>query len=171
MSPVGRHNVFLSIYESNSWDGTQTFLKGFETSLTNLDVRHRIVMVDDDPGSQWPYGTSPERIQFLAHARNMALEPLQSRNTSIRLPDWEDFTKVIFLNDIQYRWQDIVRLISTSVEGEEDQGYDIACAMDFGSSGMPSRTDGTLLTIRSLRYLGCTRSMWHPAANFLALCQ
>jgi hypothetical protein len=127
----------LSIYESNSSDGTKTFLKGFQTSLSNLNIRHRILMVDNDPGSKWPYGTSPERIQFLAHARNMALEPLQSQNASIRLPDWADFTNVIFLNDIQYQWQDVARLISTRIEGEEEQGYDVACSMDFGSSGTP----------------------------------
>jgi len=127
--------VFLSIYESNSWDGTQAFLQGFNQTLSNLNVDHRILSVDNDPGAEWPYGTSPERIQFLAHARNMALEPLQSPNDSIRLPDWQTFTKVIFLNDIHFRWQDIVNLIGTRVVGKEDEEYDLACAMDFGSSG------------------------------------
>lgn len=132
---MGRHNLFLSIYESNSSDGTQNFLNGFRSSLTDLDVRYRILSVDNDPGSQWPYGTSPERIQFLAHARNMAIEPLQSQDDSIRLLDWQEFTKVIFLNDIQFRWQDIVSLIATRIKGEEDLAYDLACSMDFGSSG------------------------------------
>jgi len=102
--------------------------------MANLDVNHRILSVQDDPGDQWPYGTAPERIQFLAHARNMALEPLQSPDNSVRLPNWQEYTKVIFLNDIVFRWQDIVNLIATRVEGEEE-GYDMACAMDYGSSG------------------------------------
>lgn len=132
---MGRENLFISIYESNSRDRTQTFLHGFDQSLSNLNVDHRILTVENDPGAQWPYGTSPERIKFLAHARNMAMEPLQSPDDSVRLPDWEGFTKVIFLNDIQFRWQDIVRLIGTRIEGKEDEEYDLACAMDFGSSG------------------------------------
>jgi hypothetical protein len=109
-------------------------LHGFNQSMTNLDVNHRILSVQEDPGGQWPYGTAPERIQFLAHARNMALEPLQLPDDSIRLPDWQEYTRVIFLNDIVFRWQDIVNLIGTRVEGEEE-GYDMACAMDYGSSG------------------------------------
>jgi hypothetical protein len=133
--PVGRRNVFLSIYESNSWDGTQTFLQTFNQSLSNLDIDHRILTVKNDPGAEWPYGTSPERIQFLAHARNMAMEPLQSSDDLIRVGNWQDFTKVIFLNDVQFRWQDIINLISTRIKGKEDQEYDLACAMDFGSSG------------------------------------
>jgi hypothetical protein len=64
------------------------------------------------------------------------LEPLQSPNNSIRLPDWQKYTKVIFLNDIVFRWQDIIELIASRVEGEnEDKGYDLACAMDFTASG------------------------------------
>lgn len=131
---VGRHDVFLSIYESKSGDETQALLHGFNQSMANLDVNHRILSVQDDPGGQWPYGTAPERIQFLAHARNMALEPLQSPDNSIRLPNWQEYTKIIFLNDIVFRWQDIVDLIATRVEGEEE-GYDMACAIDYGSSG------------------------------------
>ena len=136
---VGRHDVFLSIYESNSEDETQTLLHGFNESMANLEVNHRILSVQGDPGGQWPYGSAPERIQFLAHARNMALEPLQSPDNSIRLPNWQEYTKVIFLNDIVFRWQDIANLIATRVEGE-DEGYDMACAMDYGSSGKSNYT-------------------------------
>jgi len=132
---VGRHDVFLSIYESNSEDETQTLLHGFNESMAKLEVNHRILSVQGDPGGQWPYGSAPERIQFLAHARNMALEPLQSSDNSIRLPNWQEYTKVIFLNDIVFQWQDVANLINTRVEGEEE-GYDMACAMDYGSSGM-----------------------------------
>lgn len=110
-------------------------MHGFNQSLSELNVRHRILSIDNDPGAQWPYGTSPERIQFLAHTRNMAMEPIQSPDDSVRLPDWQEYTKVIFLNDIEFRWQDIVNLITTRIEGQEDEGYDLACAMDFGSSG------------------------------------
>jgi hypothetical protein len=42
-------------------------------------------------------------------------------------------TTVIFLNDIIWRWQDVVRLLRTEIEGRKD--WDMVCAMDFGKSG------------------------------------
>lgn len=135
---VGRHDVYVSIYESNSFDGTKPFLHGFNTSLTDLGISHRINMVDKDLDSKWPYGTSPERISFLAKCRNKALEPLQSPDKAVRVPDWMDYTKIIFLNDIRFQWEDIVELILTDTgDGKSNrrEGYDLACAMDYGSAG------------------------------------
>lgn len=65
------------------------------------------------------------------------MEPIQSIDDDIRIPDWRDYTKVIFLNDIRFKWQDIIKLILTELPGSANQGegYDLACAMDFGSSG------------------------------------
>jgi hypothetical protein len=167
---VGRHDVFLSIYESNSGDETQALLHGFNQSMTNLELNHRILSVQDDPGGQWPYSTAPERIEFLAHARNMALEPLQSPDNSIRLPNWQEYTKVIFLNDIVFQWQDIANLIATRIEGEEE-GYDMACAMDYGSSGMSvCRLVGKHPDIRSVRHMGCSGYLRRTATRLLALC-
>lgn len=136
---MGRYDVYVSVYESNSWDGTKEFLKRFDNSLTDLGVKHRIVTVDNDPGKHWPYGTSPERIAFLAKCRNKAMEPIQSADDDVRIPDWQDYTKLLFLNDIRFQWQDIVTLIGTKGEGDEkrdgEPDYDLACAMDYGSSG------------------------------------
>jgi hypothetical protein len=65
------------------------------------------------------------------------MEPIQSTDDDVRIPDWRDYTKVIFLNDIRFKWEDIVKLILTELPGaaSEENGYDLACAMDFGSSG------------------------------------
>jgi len=106
-------------------------LHTLNSTLDGLGFPHRILTGDDDR-HWWPYGTSAERIAYLAGARNIALEPIQSSNHELRVPDWEDFTKIIFLNDIVFRWEDVVRLIGTETDGEE---YDLACAMDFGASG------------------------------------
>lgn len=104
--------------------------------MTRLGVDHRILSVADDPGHQWPYGTSPERIAFLAKCRNKAMEPIQDPDQALRIPDWREYTKVLFLNDIHFRWQDMVKLILTRLEGQsEGEEYDLACAMDFGASG------------------------------------
>lgn len=136
---VGKHNVFVSIYESNSRDGTVAHLQAFDKTLADAHIRRRIITNFHDPGADWPYGTSPERIEFLARARNRVMEPLQSEHDGIRLDDWESFTKVIFLNDILFKWQDMMELIETRLD--DSDGYDLACAMDFGSAGKSSLHD------------------------------
>lgn len=80
---------------------------------------------------------SDKRIEYLSQARNRVLEPIQSPDPRTRIPEYASFTKIIFLNDIVYRWQDIARLIDTKVEGQESSDYDMACALDFAKSGEP----------------------------------
>ncbi|WVF66089.1 hypothetical protein IAT40_000828 [Kwoniella sp. CBS 6097] len=132
---LGREDVFVSIYESNSRDRTKSLLSVLNNTLTNLSISHRIVTAEDNK-HWWPYQTSSERIAYLANARNKALEPIQSADDAVRIPDWEGYTKVLFLNDIWYSWQSMARLLDTKVEGEEDEEYDQACAMDFFASGL-----------------------------------
>ncbi|KAK8844853.1 hypothetical protein IAR55_006703 [Kwoniella newhampshirensis] len=102
-----------------------------------MGVPHRILCEDDD-NRWWPYPTSPERIQYLADARNRVLEPLQSDNATIRLPSYDSYTKVVFLNDIRFTYQSIVRLLATRLDGDASKPgeYDLACGMDFGASGL-----------------------------------
>lgn len=131
---VGPENTFVSIYESNSDDSTPDLLAEFADDLSHLGVAHRIL--SDESERWWPYGTAPERIQFLAAARNKALEPLQSPDDSVRLADYDTFTKVVFLNDVVFTWQGVVRLLATSWDGDEgEDGYDLACAMDYYQAG------------------------------------
>lgn len=94
-------------------------------------------MTEDDDSRSWPYGTAPERIRFLANARKRAMEPMQSENESVRLVDYASYTKVIFLNDVLFTYQSIVRLLATRIDGDPSSpaDYDLACAMDFGYSG------------------------------------
>lgn len=92
---------------------------------------HRIV--SDVTERWWPYGTSPERITFLANARNKAMAPLQSPSPDTRLPDYAEYTKVLFLNDVLFTWESAVALLAT--KRDDDPDYDLACGMDFGASG------------------------------------
>lgn len=136
---MGHNSTFVSIYESNSDDATPALLHDFSQKLTHANIPHRIVTtVDSD--RQWSYGTSSERIQYLANARNKAIEPLQSENDEVRLPDWNDFTRVVFLNDVIYSWKSVVRLIATRMDEDESKAgeYDLACGLDFSISGKPS---------------------------------
>jgi alpha-1,3-mannosyltransferase len=132
---VDQDRVFISIYESNSDDGTGIYLAEYRESLDELGIPNQVVPMVKDEGDTWPYGTSPQRIEFLARLRNKAMEPIQSADPDHRLENWREFTKVIFLNDIRFEWEDIVRLIATRAEGKENEDYDVACAMDFGEYG------------------------------------
>ena len=63
--------AFLSIYESGSTDATGTWLMLLEALATALAVPHRVVI-----GGNLTRMPDQERIEFLAAARNAALEPL-----------------------------------------------------------------------------------------------
>jgi hypothetical protein len=133
---VGTNNTYLSIYESNSSDNTPTLLTTLSASLTTLGIRHRIIS-EKTGGRSWPHGASEARIAYLAKARNRALEPLSSEDPEVRLPDgegWEE-GKVVFLNDVVFEAEQVVQLLESRVEGEEDEEYDLACGVDFGWSG------------------------------------
>jgi hypothetical protein len=134
--PVGEQNVFISIVEGNSKDSTKALLGRFEKQLEHQGIAHRIIM-EDTKERWWPYNTAPERIGLLAKVRNQALEPIASDNATLRLKDYDTFTKVIFLNDMYYTYQSIVRLLATRLDGDKLQppNYDLACAMDYGWSG------------------------------------
>ncbi|TXT04902.1 hypothetical protein VHUM_03985 [Vanrija humicola] len=132
---LGPSNTFVSIYESNSKDKTPELLADFATRLTHLGVANRVV--SENTTRWWAYGTSPERIGFLSAARNKAIEPLQSADAELRLPDYHEFTKVVFLNDIFFSWQSAVRLLTTSLDGKPgEDGYDLACGTDFHGAGL-----------------------------------
>lgn len=176
----------MSIYESNSVDRTKTYLGTLNTTLSNLHIDHRIIMGEDDR-RWWPYGTSPERIQYLAQARNKVLEPLQSVDPAVRLVDYQEFDKLIFINDVLFQWEDIVRLIATKVrkddngdgneEGKRERDdeyadeYDMACGTDFGTSGRSHgyEYDAQSLTRRAVRHVGRSGHLRCTAPPFLAL--
>lgn len=128
----------MSIAESNSKDRTKSLLADFDIKLTQEQIPHRITL-EDNKDREWPYGTSPERISYLAKVRNKALEPLQSESDSLRLEDAHTFTKIVFLNDIYFSWQSIVRLLATRLDGRTDiaPDYDLACSFDYGAGGKP----------------------------------
>lgn len=134
-SIVGPENMFLSIYESNSDDTTPQLLDAFRATLDSLAIPHRIIS-ERTTTRHWPYNSSPERIAYLASARNKALEPLASLDPEVRLGNTDEWArgKVVFLNDVVFMWQDVVELLNTRMEGQEEE-YDLACAMDFGWSG------------------------------------
>jgi hypothetical protein len=62
---------------------------------------------------------------------------LQSEDDDVRLSDWNEFTRVIFINDVIYKWEQVVRLIATRLDEDETKAgeYDLACGFDYSISG------------------------------------
>ena len=67
-----------------------------------------------------------KRIGYLAHVRNMAIEPLARNTTGMH------FDKLLFLNDIVFSPADAADLLFSTNMGEDGATrYHAACAMDF----------------------------------------
>jgi len=119
---LGAQNVFVSVVEDGSTDGTAEQLESWKDSLRTRSVQHAIstrvalanpVFHDGDP-------STGNRITFLAKLRNAALEPLYDM---MHNSGQAGFEKVVFLNDVHLCEGDIWRLVAFQA--------DMTCAMDF----------------------------------------
>ncbi len=145
---LGAGNVFISIYENGSYDGTKDALRDLHRELEELGVRTRFVL--DETSHQdivKARPTSPQegwikiqqtgfekfdvhkgdyalrRIHYLAQLRNKALEPLFELSEK-----GEKFDRVLFLNDVVFTADDVLNLLQT-----RDGEYAAACSLDFES--------------------------------------
>lgn len=114
---IGEENVYVSIYESNSQDHTKQRLILLEREFERLGIQHRIRMIDN------PLREHPDRIHRLAMIRNQALNPIQD---GIHGLHGRNFSKLIWLNDIVFRPESVLELLTTN-QGNFDQ----ACALDY----------------------------------------
>lgn len=107
---LGAKHIYISIYESGSWDETKEALRQLETLLQARGISHRIILDDttheDDlaqpPASQgWvktPRGrTELRRIPYLSRLRNKTLGPLVELAAN-----GTKFDKVLFINDVAF---------------------------------------------------------------------
>ena len=113
---LGRENVIVSIVENgDSIDKTRKYLNFFENYLIN----NKVINIIDTEKKEQKEGV--DRIRFLAKLRNRSLDFLY------RIGDLDfERTKIIFFNDIIFRYEDIVKLIYTN-----NGNYDTVCAMDY----------------------------------------
>lgn len=133
---LGPNNVWVSIHESGSVDGTKKELRELQSRLTALGAQHEINMADigedihkmiieDGPGwISWKGRRMIRRIPWLAELRNMnlgALTALTARNVT--------FDKILFLNDIIFTADDALDLLLT-----RDGEYAAACGFDYSRS-------------------------------------
>ena len=116
---LGKKNVIISIYENgDSTDNTRKYLLEFESYL----IENEIINVVNTQKLVQKEGV--DRIVFLSRLRNKSLDFLYY----IMDLDFSN-TKIIFFNDIIFRYEDIIKLITTN-----NGNYDTVCAMDYYES-------------------------------------
>jgi hypothetical protein len=107
---LGRENVFVTVYESGSWDDSKGALRELDMALAAHKIRRNITLSETthldemsvvNKGSGWvdtPRGRRElRRIPYLSRLRNWTLEPLQELARQ-----GEQFDKVLFLNDVVF---------------------------------------------------------------------
>ncbi|KAF7176377.1 hypothetical protein CNMCM7691_002506 [Aspergillus felis] len=152
----GSENVFVSVYESGSWDDTKGALRDLDVELDRLGVRRNITLSDTthedeiaaSPSSEgWidtPRGRKElRRIPYLARLRNLTLRPLEDLERR-----GITFDKILFLNDVVFtvrinptqpllkndfqpysmlaQVDDVIELLHTN-----DGVYAAACSLDY----------------------------------------
>jgi hypothetical protein len=109
---LGRENVFVTVYESGSWDGTKDVLRNLDATLDAHDIRRNITFSDvthadeislsnEQKGLGWidtPRGKKElRRIPYLSRLRNWTLQPLLELSQQ-----GQKFDKILFLNDVVF---------------------------------------------------------------------
>lgn len=107
---LGPDNVYISVYESGSWDDSKGALRLLDERLAKTGVRKTITLdptthkdeLEKPPSSSgWietPRGkTELRRIPYLSRLRNLTLKPLEDM-----AKDGERFDRILFLNDVVF---------------------------------------------------------------------
>ncbi|OAA48748.1 glycosyltransferase family 69 protein [Metarhizium rileyi] len=130
----GPNNVFVSIFESGSWDDSKEVLRELDRDLERRGVPHRVEVSDvthqDElnnakKGEGWvdtPRNKRElRRIPYLSKLRNKTIKDLLDLHKQ-----GIEFDKVLFLNDVVFTVEDVLTLMDTN--GGE---YAAACSLDF----------------------------------------
>ncbi|KAK4126496.1 glycosyltransferase family 69 protein [Parathielavia appendiculata] len=133
---LGPENVFVSVYESGSWDDSKGALRELDRELEKTGVGKKIVLDEEThedliakPTNEkegWinvpAYGRRmPRRIPYLSRLRNLSLQPLRELAMNGTM-----FDHVLFLGDVVFTVPDILALLNTN-----DGHYAAACSLDF----------------------------------------
>jgi len=128
---LGNENVIISIMENgDSTDKTREKLIEFMEYLNDTEIVNRAILdheIDDprkdenDPYSFENNFLSNLRIKYYAELRNRCLDFIYE------IPNLNfSNTKVIFFNDIIFKYENIINLLSTN-----NEDYDAVCGLDF----------------------------------------
>ncbi|KAJ5562404.1 hypothetical protein N7535_003145 [Penicillium sp. DV-2018c] len=134
VTKLGPENVFVSIYESGSYDNTKGALRELDWELERMRVPRNITLspvTHEDEiaapagGDGWirtPGGKKElRRVPYLARVRNLSLLPLQDL-----VRKGITFDKILFLNDVVFTSRDVFELLETN-----DGQFGAACSLDF----------------------------------------
>ncbi|VDB88503.1 unnamed protein product, partial [Peniophora sp. CBMAI 1063] len=119
---IGVKNVFITIYEDGSSDGTQEYLGDLGRLFDALGVAHQIVSYGD---SRHANKEGNRRIAVLAAARNAALSPLFTGQATLALGG--EPHEIFFVNDIFFCAPDLLEVLLQY----RQQGMHQACATDW----------------------------------------
>ena len=115
----GPDNVYVSVYESGSWDASKDALRELDRDLESVRVRRTITLSETTHKDEiqkpfaagWidtPRGKKElRRIPYLSNLRNLALKPLRE----LAAEDVK-FDKVLFLNDVVFKVQHTLEPVS-----------------------------------------------------------
>ena len=118
---LGAENIMISIIENgDSTDETRDYLIKFQKYLNDLKIINEINIVHEICKSKNSSSVFI-RIDCLSKLRNRAFDLIYKTKKF----DYQN-TKIIFLNDVIYTYEDIIKLLSTN-----NEDYDAVCAMDF----------------------------------------
>ncbi|KAM5373019.1 hypothetical protein ACJZ2D_007230 [Fusarium nematophilum] len=133
---LGPSNVFVSIHESGSKDGSKAALRHLGRALGHLGVARRISLdktthadeianPPDEVGDGWIKTARGRvelrRIPYLSRLRNLSLRPLVEM-----AQNGTTFDYVLFLNDVVFSVSDVLALLNTN-----NGSYAAACSLDF----------------------------------------
>ncbi|KAI9773645.1 MAG: hypothetical protein M1840_006919 [Geoglossum simile] len=128
---LGEKNVYLSIFENDSGEGTREALVELSRKVAcNSSIVSEHLPMDDIPSVTLPSGQKRvKRIAYLAEVRNRALRPLNSNSS----PSGVKFDKLLFINDVIFDPLDAAQLLfSTNLDPLTGMArYRAACAVDF----------------------------------------
>ncbi|KAL2193643.1 glycosyltransferase family 69 protein [Corynascus similis CBS 632.67] len=130
----GANNVFVSVYESGSWDDSKGALRELDRELEVMGVSRKIILDHEThkdlishPSADEGWITTPDggrmprRIPYLSKLRNLSLQPLLEL-----AENGTAFDQVLFLGDVVFTVTDILNLLKTN-----NGRYAAACSLDF----------------------------------------
>ncbi|KAL6694867.1 glycosyltransferase family 69 protein [Trichoderma pleuroticola] len=132
----GADNVFVSVFESGSWDDSKEALRELDSELERRNVPRRVEVSDTthydeiskaekDRGEGWIDTARGKRelrrIPYLAKLRNKTIQDLVELSKK-----GITFDKVLFLNDVVFTVEDVLTLLDTN-----HGNYAAACSLDF----------------------------------------
>lgn len=107
---IGTENVYVSVYESGSWDDSKAALRILDAELDAIGAQRTIILDETThadeiakPPTQSGWIESPRgkvelrRIPYLSRLRNSSLRPLEALQES-----GTTFDKILFLNDVVF---------------------------------------------------------------------